>query len=116
MWQIRAEQWAALQGQRLEIFARGSVGFLRAEAPEVVAEADDEEVFAFALRGARKGLSLGFDDPHCLQQLVLFTAWYGEGLWDAPWAHRIFARAHRTPESRVAQIEDYLLTRWEGSR
>lgn len=116
MWKLRPEQWAKLVEDRLEVFARRAVPFLREEAPEVVAEADDEEVSSFALRVAQKGVALGFEDPYCLQQLVLFTAWYGEGLWDAPWARKILEKKRASELGKIARLEDYLLTRWEGAR
>lgn len=116
MWRLRSEQWAALIEDRLWVLARRTVPFLRAEAPEVVSEADDEEVLDFALRCARKAVSLGFEDPYCLQQLVLFCAWFGEGLWEAPFAKKILEKKGLAEQSKVARIEDYLLDEWEGSR
>lgn len=116
MWQLRAEQWAALLEDRLQVSTPQTVAFLREEAPEVVGEADDAEVLDFALRCARKAIALGFEDPYCLQQLTLFAAWYGEGLWEAPWAKRILANSGLAEQSKVARMEDYLLTKWEGAR
>ncbi len=116
MWKLRPEQWAKLVEDRLSVFAGRAVPFLREEAPEVVAEADDEEVCSFALRVAQKGVALGFEDPYCLQQLVLFTAWYGEGLWDAPWARKILEKKRASELAKIARLEDHLLGRWGGSR
>ncbi|MEZ4298309.1 MAG: hypothetical protein R3B70_25375 [Polyangiaceae bacterium] len=115
-WRIRGEQWAALMGDRLEAFADRAVPFLRGEAPEVVEDASDDEVRELALRAAKRGVSLGFEDAYCLQQLVLFVAWYGEELFDAPWARRVLEQPSTPELTKVARLEDYLLTRWEGAR
>ena len=115
MVRIRDEQLGALGQPGLEALVSAATEFLRAEAPEVVEQASEEEIRAFVRQGVGQAAENGISDPYLVKQYVLFMAWAGADLAAQPWAVAILSDTQLSPEAKIFKIEDYILSQQGGA-
>lgn len=113
---IRPEQMRVLHHHVARRYHGQTAAFLRAEAPEVFADADEREVAAFVAHGLRRAGEHGITDSHYARQYLLFMAWVGPNFdVEHPWARAILGDDELSQAHKVNQLEGYIFTQWEGS-
>ena len=103
-----------LESGKASAFLSGAVAFLRAEAPEVVEEASEEEISVLVRAGIAKAESHGIDDEYCIRQFLLYMAWCGPDFDQESWAREILDDRECAQSSRISRLEDHILSTQEG--
>jgi hypothetical protein len=115
---IREEQMAAFAVGAREQFVAHAVARLRVDEPEIFAAAPDVEVTAFVRHGLARAEAHGITESALVLDFLTCMAWLGpdfESRPDAAGAARILADPAQTPEHKVARLEDYVMSEWEGA-
>ncbi|MHC5109562.1 MAG: hypothetical protein ACYTHJ_06750 [Planctomycetota bacterium] len=99
-----------------EEFVEYMVRFLRQEVPEVVGKASREELDAFIRGGRERAGQYDITESYLVQQYILFMCRVGEDLHEQSWAAPILNDAERSAAQKIFDLEDYMMTEWEGSR
>jgi hypothetical protein len=99
-----------VSGEKLDAFVSATTAFLRTEVPEVVEKASEEEISAFVRQGVGQAAANSISDPYLVQQYVLFMAWAGADLSAQPWAAAILSDTKLSPETKIFELEDYILS------
>jgi hypothetical protein len=110
---------AALDALSREPFVAHMVAELRAEEPEIVAEATDDEVARFVRHGVARAASHGVTDAPLVVTFIRCMAWVGADFDTSPataWAASILDDPALGPEDKMIRLEDHVMSTWEGSQ
>ena len=117
MLKISKQSMDALKQVHEKRFADYMMDYLNREVPEVVQDATPEELQEFICDGIQRGRTHGFEEGTHIEQYILYMAWVGSDFdVKEPWAIRILADDSLEPEDKIFQLEDAIMTEWEGSR
>lgn len=116
---IGKEQVKALQEASIGPYLDSMVSYLRAEVEEIVLDAPDDELRDFIRYGVKRAAEYAIEDPYLVQQYILFMAWVGK-YFDTDsktsWAAEILNDAELGAEDKIGELEDYIMSEWEGSK
>lgn len=116
---IRKEQLKALQEALIGPYIDSMISYLRSEVEEVVLDASDDELRDFIRHGVNRAAEYAIQDPYLVQQYILFMAWVGKDFDTDPktsWAAEILNDAEIGAEDKIGELEDYIMSEWEGSK
>jgi len=105
---------AVLESTKEPAYIKETAVFLREEAPEVVADATDEEIHKLVGAGIAQTRRHGIDDVNCIRQFILFMAWCGPDFDQETWASEILADRDSSQQSKISRLEDHILSAQEG--
>ena len=116
---IRDAQLVAFHEPLERAFVEGTIASLRADAAEVVGDASPEELEDLVRHGIARARAHALSTEYQIAQYVTFMTWLGRDFDtdpSLPWARAILVDPSQDGDEKVAAIEEYVMSAWQGAR